>query len=168
MVKQTRKRKLNASRESEIDEGYVDGTFYRVVHSLCCLISSLSSRRFWRHLLPSFAYFLALLPCFSQKSRRLSSREKRSATSTGRRRDLCVVVVRSISSKRCINGDDVIRRRRRRRRDDGVEENFFLFCLSPISDIFRRGEEEEVSFPHKKIMIKMLWVKLTLPPGRLM
>ena len=46
MVKQTRKRKLNASRESEIDEGYFGGTFYRVVHSLCCLISSLSSRRF--------------------------------------------------------------------------------------------------------------------------
>ena len=90
-----------------------------------------------------FRVFFGPFTCFSQKSRRLSSREKRSATSTGRRRDLCVIVIRSISSKRCINGDDVMRRRRRRRRDDDEEENFFLFCLSLPSVIFLEEERKK-------------------------
>ena len=90
MVKQTRKRKLNASRESEIDEGYVDGTFYRVVHSLCCLISSLSSRRFWRHLLPSFAYFFGpFTSFFSKKSSSLVAREKISDIDGTTTRPMC-------------------------------------------------------------------------------
>ena len=93
---------------------------------------------------------------FSKKSSSLVAREKISDIDGTTTRPMCscrsIDLVEALYKwRRCDATTTTTTTGRRRRRE------FFPFLsLSPICDIFRRGEEEEVSFPHKKIMIKMM------------